>query len=356
MQERLETLASKAREEIGRASEASGLEALRVRYLGKKGELSAVLGGMGKLAAEERRRVGEIANRVKAEVEALLDAAQKRIATAALEAELHAPPIDVTLPGRMRRPGRRHVVSRTLEEITRTFQRLGFDVVESPEVELDLYNFESLNFPADHPARDMQDTFYVHGDYLQHDPGAIVLRTHTSPGQIRTMLDRKPPIRVVVPGKVYRADSDATHTPMFHQIEGLLVDRKVTMAELKGTLDAFVRAYFGPDRRTRFRPSFFPFTEPSAEMMVSCFICGGRGQRGSEPCRPCKTTGWIEILGCGMVHPNVFEFVKHNGYDPRKVSGFAFGMGADRIAILKYGVDDIQLFFQGDVRFLEQFA
>ena len=346
MQDRLESLASKAREEIGRASEASGLEALRVRYLGKKGELSAVLGGMGKLAAEERRRVGEIANRVKAEVEALLDAAQKRIATAALEAELHAPPIDVTLPGRMRRPGRRHVVSRTLEEITRTFQRLGFDVVESPEVELDLYNFESLNFPDDHPARDMQDTFYVHGDYLQHDPGAIVLRTHTSPGQIRTMLTQKPPIRVVVPGKTYRSDSDATHTPMFHQIEGLLVDRKVTMAELKGTLDAFVHAFFGSDRKTRFRPSFFPFTEPSAEMDVSCGACGGKG------CRLCKQSGWLEILGSGMVHPNVFKAV---GYPDGEYTGFAFGMGIERVAMLRYGLDDLRSLFENDVRLLEQF-
>src|SRR5215468_9310008 len=343
MQERLESLASKAREEIDRAREASGLEALRVRYLGKKGELSAVLGGMGKLAAEERRRVGEIANRVKAEVEALLDEAQKRIATAALEAELHAPPIDVTLPGRMRRPGRRHVVSRTLEDVTRTFQRLGFDVVESPEVEL--YNFEALNFPADHPARDMQDTFYVQGDYLQHDPGAIVLRTHTSPGQIRTMLDRKPPIRVVVPGKVYRADSDATHTPMFHQIEGLLVDRKVTMAELKGTLDAFVRAYFGPDRRTRFRPSFFPFTEPSGELDVSCGACAGKG------CRLCKQSGWLEILGCGMVHQNVFKAV---GYPEGSVTGFAFGMGIERVAMLRYGLDDLRSLFDNDIRLLEQ--
>jgi phenylalanyl-tRNA synthetase alpha chain len=346
MQERLESLATKAREEIGRAQEASGLEALRVRYLGKKGELSAVLGGMGKLAPEERRRVGEIANRVKAELEALLDEAQKRIAGAALESELQAPPIDVTLPGRMRRPGRRHVVSRTLEEITRTFQRLGFDVVQSPEVELDLYNFESLNFPADHPARDMQDTFYVRGDYLQHDPGAIVLRTHTSPGQVRTMLDRKPPIRVVVPGKVYRADSDATHTPMFHQIEGLLVDRKVTMAELKGTLDAFVRAYFGPDRRTRFRPSFFPFTEPSGELDVSCGGCAGKG------CRLCRQSGWLEILGCGMVHPNVFKAV---GYPEGSVTGFAFGMGIERAAMLRYGLDDLRSLFENDVRLLEQF-
>jgi len=346
MQDRLESLGTKAREEIGRARDAAGLEELRVRYLGRKGELSAVLGGMGKLSPDERRRTGEIANRIKAEVEALLAEAQARIARAALQAELDAPPVDVTLPGRVRRPGRRHVVSRTLEEVTRTFQRLGFDVVESPEIELDTFNFESLNFPADHPARDMQDTFYVHGDYLQHDPGAIVLRTHTSPGQVRTMLGRKPPIRVVVPGKVYRADSDATHTPMFHQIEGLLVDHRVTMAELKGTLDAFVRAYFGPERRTRFRPSFFPFTEPSAEMDVSCGGCAGKG------CRLCKNSGWLEILGSGMVHPNVFRAV---GYPDGQYTGFAFGMGIERVAMLRYGLDDLRSLFDNDVRLLEQF-
>jgi phenylalanyl-tRNA synthetase alpha chain len=346
MQDRLEALAAKAREEIGRVADPAGLEALRVRYLGKKGELSGVLGGMGKLPPEERRRVGEIANRVKSEVETLLDGAQIRLGQAALAAELNAPPLDVTLPGRGRRPGHRHVVSRTLEEVTRTFQRLGFDVVQSPEIELDLYNFESLNFPADHPARDMQDTFYVHGDYLQDHPGSIVLRTHTSPGQIRTMLTQKPPVRVVVPGKVYRSDSDATHTPMFHQIEGLLVDRKVTMAELRGTLDAFVHAFFGADRKTRFRPSFFPFTEPSAEMDVSCGGCGGKG------CRLCKQSGWLEILGSGMVHPNVFKAV---GYPDGAYTGFAFGMGIERVAMLRYGLDDLRSLFENDVRLLEQF-
>jgi len=346
MQDRLESLATRAREEIGRAEAAGELEALRVRYLGKKGELSAVLGAMGKLPPDERRRVGELANGVKAEVEGLLAKAQARLADSALEAELNAPPIDVTLPGRGRPPGRRHVVSRTLEEVTRTFQRLGFDVVQSPEIELDLYNFESLNIPADHPARDMQDTFYVHADWLQVDPGAIVLRTHTSPGQVRTMLAQKPPVRVVVPGKAYRVDSDATHTPMFHQIEGLLVDKHVTMAELKGTLNSFVAAFFGPERRTRFRPSFFPFTEPSAEMDVSCAGCNGKG------CRLCKGTGWLEILGSGMVHPNVFAAV---GYPEGEYTGFAFGMGIERVAMLRYGLDDLRSLFENDVRLLEQF-
>jgi phenylalanyl-tRNA synthetase alpha chain len=346
MQDRLESLATRAREEIGRATDAAELEAVRVRYLGKKGELSAVLGAMGKLPADERRRVGELANGVKAEVEGLLAKAQARLADSALEADLNAPPIDVTLPGRGRPPGRRHVVSRTLEEVTRTFQRLGFDVVQSPEIELDLYNFESLNIPADHPARDMQDTFYVHADWLQVDPGAIVLRTHTSPGQVRTMLAQKPPVRVVVPGKAYRVDSDATHTPMFHQIEGLLVDKHVTMAELKGTLNSFVAAFFGPERRTRFRPSFFPFTEPSAEMDVSCAGCNGKG------CRLCKGTGWLEILGSGMVHPNVFAAV---GYPEGEYTGFAFGMGIERVAMLRYGLDDLRSLFENDVRLLEQF-
>jgi phenylalanyl-tRNA synthetase alpha chain len=346
MEDRLESLATRAREEIGRAEAAGELEALRVRYLGKKGELSAVLGAMGKLPADERRRVGELANGVKAEVEGLLAKAQARLADSALEAELNAPPIDITLPGRGRPPGRRHVVSRTLEEVTRTFQRLGFDVVQSPEIELDLYNFESLNIPADHPARDMQDTFYVHADWLQVDPGAIVLRTHTSPGQVRTMLAQKPPVRVVVPGKAYRVDSDATHTPMFHQIEGLLVDKHVTMAELKGTLNSFVAAFFGPERRTRFRPSFFPFTEPSAEMDVSCAGCNGKG------CRLCKGTGWLEILGSGMVHPNVFAAV---GYPEGEYTGFAFGMGIERVAMLRYGLDDLRSLFENDVRLLEQF-
>jgi phenylalanyl-tRNA synthetase alpha chain len=251
----------------------------------------------------------------------------------------------VTLPGRTRPPGRRHPVSRTMEEMARTFARLGFDVAAGPEIEFDWHNFEALNIPANHPARDMQDTFYV------DLPGAreanpVLLRTHTSPVQIRTMLARKPPVRVIVPGRVYRRDSDLTHTPMFHQIEGLWVDRRVTFADLKGTLDAFAKAFFGPEVKTRFRPSFFPFTEPSAEVDVSCVRCGGKG------CRVCKMTGWLEVLGSGMVHPNVFSAC---GYDPSQVTGFAFGCGVERIAMLKYHVDDLRSFFEGDARFLEQF-
>jgi len=230
-------------------------------------------------------------------------------------------------------------------------------VQEGPEIETDYYNFEALNFPPNHPARDTQDTLFIANQRSKPLREQLLLRTHTSPVQIRTMEKVKPPIRIVIPGKVYRNDPpDASHSPMFHQIEGLAVDTNITFGDLKGTLDHAMKAFFGSNVKTSFRPSFFPFTEPSAELLVSCFICGGSGKRGSEPCRPCKQTGWIEILGCGMVDPNVFEFVKDNGYDPSKVSGFAFGMGADRIALLKYGVDDLQLFFQNDVRFLRQFA
>jgi phenylalanyl-tRNA synthetase alpha chain len=244
-----------------------------------------------------------------------------------------------------------------MNEIVSVFRNLGYSVEQGPEIETDYYNFEALNFPPNHPARDTQDTLFIAGQEAKPLRERLLLRTHTSPVQIRTMEKLRPPIRIVIPGKVYRNDPpDASHSPMFHQIEGLAVDRNITFGDLKGTLDHAMKALFGSSVKTQFRPSFFPFTEPSAEMMVSCFICGGSGKRGAEPCRPCKQTGWIEILGCGMVDPNVFEFVKENGYDPKQVSGFAFGMGADRIAILKYGVDDIQLFFQGDVRFLEQFG
>jgi phenylalanyl-tRNA synthetase alpha chain len=265
--------------------------------------------------------------------------------------------IDITLPGIRRPIGAEHPVIKTMNEIVSVFRNLGYSVSEGPEIETDYYNFEALNFAPNHPARDTQDTLFIAGQDKKQLRDRLLLRTHTSPVQIRTMERLKPPLRIVIPGKVHRNDPpDASHSPMFHQIEGLAVDTNITFGDLKGTLDHSMKALFGSSVKTHFRPSFFPFTEPSAEMMVSCFICGGSGRRGSEPCRPCKTTGWIEILGCGMVDPNVFEFVKHNGYDPKKVSGFAFGMGADRIAILKYGVDDIQLFFQGDVRFLEQFG
>lgn len=349
MRDRLQALADAARQEIAGVSEPSQVEALRIRYLGKKGELSAVLGGMGKLPPDERRALGEVANTVKAELEQLLADATKRAEDAALEAQLRGPKLDVTLPGRSVLPGGRHPVSRTMEDIVRTFARLGFEVAVGPEIELDYFNFEALNLPKDHPARDMQDTFYVDEPSLGHAKKAdspSLLRTHTSPVQVRHMLSRKPPIRAVMPGRVYRRDSDITHTPMFHQVEGLLVDKDVSFAELKGTLDAFVRAFFGSETRTRFRPSFFPFTEPSAEVDVTCASCGGKG------CRVCKQTGWLEVLGSGMVHPNVFTAA---GYDPKEVTGYAFGMGVERLAMLRYGIDDLRMMFENDARFLEQF-
>jgi phenylalanyl-tRNA synthetase alpha chain len=262
--------------------------------------------------------------------------------------------LDITLPGIRRALGSEHPVIKTMHEIVSVFRNLGYSVQEGPVIETDYYNFEALNFPPNHPARDTQDTLFIAGQESKPQRERLLLRTHTSPVQIRTMEKMKPPVRIVIPGKVHRNDPpDASHSPMFHQVEGLTVDTNITFCDLKGTLDHAMKALFGSSVKTSFRPSFFPFTEPSAEMMVSCFICGGSGKRASEPCRPCKQTGWIEILGCGMVDPNVYGFVD---YDPKKVSGFAFGMGADRIAILKYGVDDIQLFFNGDVRFLEQFG
>jgi len=265
--------------------------------------------------------------------------------------------VDITFPGVRRPIGAEHPVIKTTNEMVRVFQKLGYSVADGPVVETDYYNFEALNFPPNHPARDTQDTLFIAGQQGKPQRERLLLRTHTSPVQIRTMETMRPPIRIVIPGTVHRNDPpDASHSPMFHQIEGLAVDTNITFGDLKGTLDHAMKEFFGSNVKTSFRPSFFPFTEPSAEMYVSCFICGGSGRRGADPCRPCKQTGWIEILGCGMVDPNVFEFVKDNGYDPKKVSGFAFGMGADRIALLKYGVDDIQLFFQGDVRFLEQWA
>lgn len=349
MRDRLQTLAESAQREIGSASEPSAVEALRVRFLGKKGELSGVLGGMGKLPTEERKALGEVANEVKARIEQLLADAHRRAEDRALAAELARPALDVTLPGRGVGPGRRHPVSRTMDEIVQTFARLGFSVASGPEIELDFFNFESLNLPEGHPARDMQDTFYVDEASLGHaqkSQGPTLLRTHTSPVQIRTMLASKPPLRIVCPGRVYRRDSDITHTPMFHQVEGLLVDEDVSFAELKGTLNAFVQAFLGADTRTRFRPSFFPFTEPSAEVDISCTSCGGSG------CRVCKQTGWLEVLGAGMVHPNVFRAC---GYDPGEVTGYAFGMGVERLAMLRHKIDDLRMMFENDARFLEQF-
>ncbi len=352
----------------------------RDRWLARKGGIATQINELWLKAApkEAKRNVGQHVNGLKVKVTERVEALKPKkvfsysasggavvsggaaveLGRVSIVAEgIVEPPLDISLPGIRRPLGAEHPVIRTMNEIVAVFRNLGYSVSEGPEIESDYYNFESLNFPPNHPARDMQDTLFLAGQDKKAQRERLLLRTHTSPVQIRTMERLKPPLRIVIPGKVYRNDPpDASHSPMFHQIEGLAVDTNITFGDLKGTLDHAMKALFGSSVKTQFRPSFFPFTEPSAEMMVSCFICGGSGKRGSEPCRPCKTTGWIEILGCGMVDPNVFEFVKHNGYDPRKVSGFAFGMGADRIAILKYGVDDIQLFFQGDERFLKQFG
>ncbi len=352
----LEALSDAARTEIGAAADERALEDLRVRFLGKKGELSVVLRGMGQLAPEERPRSGEVANRVRDEVEGLLAAARDRLAAARLDAELQGPPVDVTLPGRRLLPrGHRHPITRATEEITAIFGRLGYEVANGPEIELDWYNFEALNLPPDHPARDMQDTFYVDDGALRARvaPGSVVLRTHTSPVQIRAMKRiGKPPVRVICPGRVYRSDYDQTHSPMFHQVEGLCVDEGITFADLKGTLAAFARAYFGPGTRTRFRPSYFPFVEPGAEVDVSCSICGGTGRKDGKRCGTCKETGWLEVLGAGMVHPRVLE---NGGMDSRRVTGFAFGMGIERVTMLRHGIDDLRLLFENDLRFLEQF-
>jgi phenylalanyl-tRNA synthetase alpha chain len=337
----------------------SQVKVFRDRWLARRDGIATQINDLWLKAApkEAKRNAGQRVNELKGKVEAEVESALRRLRGAASLSRFAAERVDITLPGIRRRLGAEHPVIRTMSEIVGVFRNLGYSVSEGPEIETDYYNFESLNFAPNHPARDMQDTLFLQGQDSKALRDRLLLRTHTSPVQIRTMERLQPPIRIVIPGKVYRNDPpDASHSPMFHQIEGLAVDTNITFGDLKGTLDHAMKALFGSSVKTQFRPSFFPFTEPSAEMMVSCFICGGRGKRGSEPCRPCKTTGWIEILGCGMVHPNVFEFVKHNGYDPTKVSGFAFGMGADRIAILRYGVDDIQLFFQGDVRFLEQFG
>ncbi len=324
---------------IAEARDTQALEEVRIRYLGRKGEITLALRQLSQVPAEERPRLGKLVNEARDAIEVALTERAAALAREARARQLAAEAIDVTLPGRRPPRGFRHPLRLVQEEIEAVFIGLGFEVVEGPEVETDYYNFEALNVPAYHPARDLQATFYVTDD--------ILLRTQTSPVQIRTMESRRPPVRVIAPGRVYRVDQvDATHSPMFHQVEGLLVDRHVTLGDLKGTLAAFARRLFGEDRKVRFRPSYFPFTEPSAEMDISCVICGGNG------CRVCKEEGWIEILGAGMVHPRVLEMV---GYDPEEVSGFAFGLGLERIAMLKYGIDDIRLFFENDIRFLRQF-
>ena len=350
----VEKLLSALHEESSNLKNDEDRKTFRDRWLARKDGILTQVNELWLKAApkDAKRDVGQCVNKLKAEVETKVEAAlaQKPSAREGFA-------LDISLPGIRRAIGAEHPIIRTQNEIVAVFKSLGYSVAEGPVIETDYYNFEALNFPPNHPARDTQDTLFLANQESKPRREQLLLRTHTSPVQIRTMEKMKPPLRIVIPGKVHRNDPpDASHSPMFHQIEGLAVDTNITFGDLKGTLDHAMKALFGSDVKTSFRPSFFPFTEPSAEMFVSCFICGGSGKRGADPCRPCKQTGWIEILGCGMVDPNVFEFVKHNGYDPEKVSGFAFGMGVDRIAMLKYGLDDLQLFFQGDVRFLEQFA
>jgi phenylalanyl-tRNA synthetase alpha chain len=332
------------------------LKAFRDRWLARKSGILTQINDLWLKGApkDAKREAGIQVNELKARIQEVIEGARvSRSEDAAAATER----VDITLPGIRRPIGAEHPMIRTMHEIVSVFQKLGYSVAEGPVVETDYYNFESLNFPPNHPARDTQDTLFIAGQQSKPLRERLLLRTHTSPVQIRTMEKMRPPLRIVIPGQVHRNDPpDASHSPMFHQIEGLAVDTNITFGDLKGTLDHAMKALFGSSVKTHFRPSFFPFTEPSAELFVTCFICGGSGKRGTDPCRPCKQTGWIEVLGCGMVDPNVFEFVKDNGYDPKKVSGFAFGMGVDRLALLKYGVDDLQLFFQGDVRFLQQFA
>ncbi|HTS34850.1 MAG TPA: phenylalanine--tRNA ligase subunit alpha [Candidatus Solibacter sp.] len=331
------------------------LKSFRDRWMARKNGILTQINDQWLKGAprDAKREAGIRVNELKARITEHVESAQIADHDNASEER-----VDITLPGVRRAMGAEHPIIKTSHEIVAVFQKLGYSVAEGPVVETDYYNFEALNFPPNHPARDTQDTLFIANQQSKAQRERLLLRTHTSPVQIRTMEKMRPPIRIVIPGTVHRNDPpDASHSPMFHQIEGLAVDTNITFGDLKGTLDHAMKSLFGSSVKTHFRPSFFPFTEPSAELYVTCFICGGSGKReGGAPCRPCKQTGWIEVLGCGMVDPNVFEFVKDNGYDPKKVSGFAFGMGVDRLAMLKYGVDDLQLFFQGDVRFLEQFG
>ena len=373
MIDRIEEIRNEAGEAIDAAGSSEELEELRVRYLGRKAELTSMLRGIAALPEEERGLVGKAGNQVRAVLEQALEARRSDLDSRELQSRLAEDNVDVTMPGSPPVPvGARNLLVRTAREIEDVFVGLGYRVMEGPEVELDYYNFTALNHPPGHPARMEQDTFYVDpttlseslrvepgddGEPLPPGPEDVVLRTHTSPMQVRAMETQEPPIFIVVPGRCYRSDPfDATHSPVFHQVEGLAVAERITLADLKGTLDEFARAIFGPERETRFRPDFFPFTEPSVQVDVSCFRCGGSGKLADGTRDPlCKGIGWIEILGAGMVDPNVFGFVADNGYDSERVQGFAFGMGIERIAMLKYGVPDLRKFFENDVRVLEQF-
>lgn len=339
MKQALEQIQSTARELIAAAQNAASVDELRVRFLGKKGELTAILKQMGSLSAEERPVIGALANEVREAITAHIDARTAALESAALSARLAVEEIDVTLPGVRPVQGKRHPFELVLEELKDIFLGMGFNIVKGPEIELDHYNFELLNMPKSHPARDTQDTFYITEN--------ILLRTQTSPMQVRVMETQQPPIRIICPGRVYRSDAvDATHSPIFHQIEGLVVDKGITFSDLKGTLELFIKKLYGEETRVRFRPHHFPYTEPSAEMDMSCFKCGGKG------CPLCKGEGWIELLGCGIVHPKVLE---NCNIDPNVYSGFAFGMGLERITMKRYGVDDMRLFYENDLRFLQQF-
>ena len=339
MQAQLNKILEEAKEQLREASTLVQTEDIRVKFLGKKGQLTGILRGMGKLSPEERKQTGQIANKVRAEIEALLEEKFEEVKAAAKEAQFKIEKIDVTEPGRDVVLGVKHPLTITIEEVSRVFMNMGFSIAEGPEVETVFNNFDALNAGPNHPSRDMTDTFYITKDTL--------LRTQTSPVQVRTLLKQAPPIKVISPGRCFRCDTpDATHSPMFHQIEGLVVDEGITMADLKGTLDSFAKQLFGTSTKTKFRPHHFPFTEPSAEMDVSCFKCGGKG------CSVCKGSGWIEILSCGMVHPHVLEV---GNLDTEKYTGFAFGMGVERVAMLKYGVEDIRLFYENDMRFINQF-
>ena len=339
MKEQLEAIRQEAEAALQTCTDAKQLDAIRVQYLGKKGALTAILKQMGKLSAEERPVMGQLANAVRSDIESAITKQQAAIAEAALEQKLQSETLDITLPGKQKKIGGLHPLTIVENEIKEIFLGMGFSVADGPEVEYDYYNFEALNIPANHPAKDEQDTFYINDK--------ILLRTQTSPVQVRVMEQKKPPIRMIAPGRVFRADEvDATHSPSFHQIEGMVIDKGITFSNLKGTLTQFVQKLFGKETKVKFRPHHFPFTEPSAEMDVSCFKCGGKG------CRFCKGEGWIEILGCGMVHPRVLRM---SGIDPEEYSGFAFGIGLERITLLKYEIDDMRLLYENDDRFLKQF-
>ncbi|HSB98000.1 MAG TPA: phenylalanine--tRNA ligase subunit alpha [Spongiibacteraceae bacterium] len=337
--ESLEKLAAEASAAIAAAGDIATLEELRVAYLGKKGSMTDLLKSLGQLPAEQRPAAGAEINRVKEVVQAAIGVRRQTLEESAMTAKLAGETIDITLPGRGQQLGGLHPVTQTIQRISAFFENIGFETVEGPEIEGDYYNFEALNIPAHHPARAMHDTFYV--------SDSQVLRTHTSPVQVRVMENREPPLKIICPGRVYRCDSDLTHTPMFHQVEGLLISESSSFAELKGIIQEFLQVFFERDSKVRFRPSYFPFTEPSAEVDIQCVMCGGSG------CRVCKQTGWLEVMGCGMVHPKVFGYAQ---IDTERFTGFAFGMGVERLAMLRYGVNDLRLFYENDLRFLAQFS